>query len=87
MTMIGWDDSAADWATTNAHTVARRILERASPGSIIVLHDGLDGDLSANRSVLTAALPMILRGLKTKGLHVERLDTLLGISGYGTSHC
>jgi peptidoglycan-N-acetylglucosamine deacetylase len=87
MTMIGWDDSAADWATTNAHTVARRILERVKPGSIIVLHDGLDGDLTANRSVLTAALPIILRGLRARGLHVERLDQLLGISGYGTNHC
>jgi peptidoglycan/xylan/chitin deacetylase (PgdA/CDA1 family) len=87
MTMIGWDDSAADWATTNPRTVARRILERVKPGSIIVLHDGLDGDLTADRSVLTGALPIILRGLQAKGLHVERLDQLLGISGYGTSHC
>ncbi len=87
MTMIGWDDSAADWATTNPRTVARRILERVAPGSIIVLHDGLDGDLTANRSVLTAALPIILRGLQAKGLHVVRLDTLLGITGYGTNHC
>ena len=87
MTMIGWDDSAADWATTNGITVARRILEKVKPGSIIVLHDGLDGDLTADRSVLTVALPIILRGLQAKGLHVERLDKLLGKSGYGTNHC
>jgi peptidoglycan/xylan/chitin deacetylase (PgdA/CDA1 family) len=87
MTMIGWDDSAADWATTNGITVARHILEKVKPGSIIVLHDGLDGDLTADRSVLTVALPIILRGLQAKGLHVERLDKLLGKSGYGTSHC
>jgi peptidoglycan/xylan/chitin deacetylase (PgdA/CDA1 family) len=87
MTMVGWDTSAADWATKNAHTVARRILERVRPGSIVVLHDGLDGDLTADRTVLTAALPIILRGLQAKHLRVVRLDRLLGIPGYGASHC
>lgn len=87
MTMVGWDDSAGDFATTNARAVARRILEEVKPGSIIDLHDGLDGDLTADRSVLTVALPIILRGLQAKGLHAERLDKLLGISGYGARHC
>jgi peptidoglycan/xylan/chitin deacetylase (PgdA/CDA1 family) len=87
MKMIGWDTSAADWATKNPHTVARRILERVRPGSIVVLHDGLDGDLTADRSVLTAALPIILRGLRAKHLRVVRLDRMLGVAGYGASHC
>jgi peptidoglycan/xylan/chitin deacetylase (PgdA/CDA1 family) len=87
MTMVGWDTSAADWATTDGKLVARRILSRVRPGSIIVLHDGLDGNLTADRSVLTVALPLILRGLRAKGLHAVRLDQLLGIGAYGASHC
>jgi len=87
MTMVGWDTSAADWAATDGEVVARRILERVRPGSIIVLHDGLDGNLTANRSVLTVALPIILRGLRARGLRSVTLARLLGTSGYGASHC
>ena len=87
MTMVGWDTSATDFATTDGRLVARRILRRVRPGSIIVLHDGIDGNLTADRSVLTVALPIILRGLQARRLHAVRLDRLLGIPGYGTTHC
>jgi Predicted xylanase/chitin deacetylase len=43
MTMVGWDTSASDFATTDGRVVARRILARVRPGSIIVLHDGMTG--------------------------------------------
>jgi peptidoglycan/xylan/chitin deacetylase (PgdA/CDA1 family) len=87
MTMIGWDTSAADWATTNGHTVARRILSRLRRGSIVVLHDGLDGNLTADRSVLSVALPIIMRGLEARGLRAVTLSQLLGVPGYADSHC
>jgi peptidoglycan-N-acetylglucosamine deacetylase len=86
MSMVGWDVSAGDWATSDARQVARRVLDDTEPGSIIVLHDGLDGDLSADRSVLVRALPIILDGLDRRGLKGVRLDTLLGDRGYG-DHC
>jgi peptidoglycan/xylan/chitin deacetylase (PgdA/CDA1 family) len=86
MTTVLWDVSAGDWNATNADTVASTVLKRARPGSIIVLHDGLDGNPGADRSVLVAALPKILDGLKLKGLQPVRLDDLLGVAGYG-DHC
>ena len=82
MTMVGWDVSAGDWATTDASLVARRVLARVRPGSVIDLHDGLDGRVDVNRSVLTRALPLILDGLDRKGLKVVRLDALLRRTGY-----
>jgi peptidoglycan/xylan/chitin deacetylase (PgdA/CDA1 family) len=82
MTMVGWDVSAGDFATTNAQLVARRVLSRVRPGSIIDLHDGLDGRVDVNRSVLTRALPLILDGLQARGLKVVRLDALIGRAGY-----
>ena len=87
MTMVGWDTSATDFATTDGPLVARRILEHVRRGSIIVLHDGIDGNLTADRSVLIAALPIILRGLTARGLRVVPLTQLLDIPGYGDSHC
>ena len=86
MTMVGWEVSAGDWKEHDAGLVARRVLDDVKPGSIIVLHDGLDGDVTANRSVLLRALPKILDGLARKHLKPVRLDALLGERGYG-DHC
>ncbi len=87
MTMVGWDVSAGDWATKDPELVARRVLRHVRAGSIIDLHDGLDGNLTADRNVLLGALPIIMRGLAAHGLHAVRLDQLLGIRGYDASHC
>lgn len=82
MRMVTWDVSAGDWATTDGDLVARRVLDNVRPGSIILLHDGLDGNAGAERSVLLSALPMILDGLKERGLQPVRLDELLDAPGW-----
>ncbi len=82
MTMVTWDDSAGDWATNDAQLVARRILAGVKPGSIILLHDGIDGKIGADRTVVLQALPIILDGLKARGLQPVTLDKLLGKPGY-----
>jgi peptidoglycan/xylan/chitin deacetylase (PgdA/CDA1 family) len=86
MTMVGWDDSAGDWATADPGLVAHRILAGVRPGSIILLHDGLDGDVTSERTVVVKALPPILAGLRARHLTPVRLDRLLGRPGYG-DHC
>jgi peptidoglycan-N-acetylglucosamine deacetylase len=86
MTMVGWEVSSGDWNTRDAGLVARRTLDNVKPGSIIVLHDGLDGSVTADRSVLLRAVPMILDGLERRGLKPVRLDALLHERGYG-DHC
>jgi peptidoglycan/xylan/chitin deacetylase (PgdA/CDA1 family) len=86
MTMVGWDDAGGDWATRDPQLVASRILDHVRPGSIILLHDGLDGDLTADRSVVVKALPLILEGLTAQDLRAVRLDRLLRKPGYG-DHC
>jgi peptidoglycan-N-acetylglucosamine deacetylase len=86
MTMVGWDVSAGDWKTDDARLVARRVLDDVEPGSIIVLHDGLDGSVTADRSVLVRAVPLILDELARRDLKPVRLDALLGERGYG-DHC
>jgi len=42
--------------------------------------------VTADRSVLIKALPIILDGLEARDLSAARLDTLLGKPGYG-HHC
>ena len=82
MRMILWDDSASDWAVKDPGTIARRILNGVRPGSIIVLHDGLNGNPLANRRALVQALPLILTGLRARHLHAVRLDQLIGGPAY-----
>jgi peptidoglycan/xylan/chitin deacetylase (PgdA/CDA1 family) len=82
MHVVNWDVSAADWATDDPDLVALRVLEKVKPGSIILLHDGLDGRIGADRSVVVKALPLIIQGLRDKGLKPVRLDELLNIPGY-----
>jgi peptidoglycan/xylan/chitin deacetylase (PgdA/CDA1 family) len=82
MRMILWDDSAGDWAVKNPQTIAGRILAGVRPGSIIVLHDGLNGNPLANRTALVKALPLILAGLRAQDLHPVRLDKLIGGPAY-----
>ena len=82
MAMVGWDVSVGDWSARSAQRVAQGVLRKARPGSIIDLHDGLDGRVNADRGVLVRAMPMILDGLARQGLHPVRLDELLGRPGY-----
>ena len=82
MAMVTWDVSAADWSSHDGAQVAADILERTKPGSIILLHDGIDGTVHADRSVILTALPLILDGLRARGLQPVRLDQLLNKPGY-----
>jgi peptidoglycan/xylan/chitin deacetylase (PgdA/CDA1 family) len=76
-----WDVSAADWTVTDGAEIARRVLERVQPGSVVLLHDAIDGRPDADRSALLDALPRILEGLNARGLTPVRLDELLGRPG------
>jgi peptidoglycan-N-acetylglucosamine deacetylase len=78
MRIIMWDDSSADWSLSDPRAIAERTVRGARAGSIIVLHDGLDGIPTANREVLVRALPLILDGLRAKHLNVVGLDQLIG---------
>ena len=82
MHAVTWDVSAQDWSERDGELVARNIVDRSQPGSIILLHDGLDGDVHADRSVLLTALPLIIDGLRAKGLEPVTLDRLLDLPGY-----
>ena len=86
MHAVTWDTSASDWSDTDGQRVAERILDHVKPGSIILLHDGLDGNVHADRRVLQVALPIILDGLAARGLHPVTLDKLLGVPAY-LDHC
>jgi peptidoglycan/xylan/chitin deacetylase (PgdA/CDA1 family) len=82
MSLVTWDVSARDWVEDDPARLARNILAKVRPGSIILLHDGIDGIPGADRSVVVQALPAILDGLRDRGLKPVTLDRLLGKDAY-----
>ena len=78
---VTWDVTGHDWQIDDPEEVARQILDAVKPGSIILLHDAIAGT-SSDRSVVVKALPLILSGLKAKGLTPVRLDQLLSTPAY-----
>jgi 2,3-diketo-5-methylthio-1-phosphopentane phosphatase len=73
---VQWDVAGFDWKERTGAEIADAVLRDASAGSIILLHDA-DSALKRDRSATVAALPMIIEGLKTRGLNVVPLTQLL----------
>jgi peptidoglycan/xylan/chitin deacetylase (PgdA/CDA1 family) len=70
--VIGWTIRSLDTRITNSELVTQRVVERLSPGAIILLHDG---NIPAERLVLT--VKSLLAKLREHGYEVVRLDRLL----------
>jgi peptidoglycan/xylan/chitin deacetylase (PgdA/CDA1 family) len=76
---VQWDVAGFDWKRRSAEEIARDVLRGARAGSIILLHDG-DSDGDSDRSATVAALPLIIEGLRERGLRVVALSELLAES-------
>ncbi|MFE7563619.1 polysaccharide deacetylase family protein [Kitasatospora sp. NPDC057500] len=57
-----WSVDPQDWARPGRAAIERRVLDAVKPGSVILLHDG-----GGDRGQTVAALPAILRTLKSRG--------------------
>lgn len=68
--VVMWDVLAGDFKKgLSGAACARYVLNRARPGSIVVLHDNLK-----SAGCLREALPLILTGLKAKGYRCVAMD-------------
>lgn len=70
--VVMWDVDPQDWTRPGAGVIAERVVSRARPGSIILLHTI---DQTAE------ALPAILSGLRSKGLSPVTLPALFRAAG------
>jgi peptidoglycan/xylan/chitin deacetylase (PgdA/CDA1 family) len=73
---VQWDVAGFDWKRHSANMIARDVLRRVRAGSIILLHDG-DSDGKCDRNATAAALPLIIEGLRERGLSIVPLAELL----------
>ena len=74
---IQWSDTGYDWKKISAEQIAQKVLDTAQSDSIILLHDG-DCAEKESRTPTVEAIPLIVQGLRKKGLQVAPLTELLG---------
>lgn len=71
-----WTAGARDWESQRSpEAIAREILAAAEPGAVLMLHDS-DGEPGAPENTLRA-LPLILAGLRERGLTPVTLSRLV----------
>jgi peptidoglycan/xylan/chitin deacetylase (PgdA/CDA1 family) len=80
LTMVGWQVRAYDTQQKKPRSIVQRILKKAQPGGVILLHDGSDSAITEDRNATLEALPEILQGLKDRGMEFLTLDKLFGMS-------
>lgn len=73
---IGWNIDTGDWQKPGVDTIAQRI-ESASPGEIILMHDG-----GGDRSETVAALKQALPKLKEEGYRFVTVSELINSYPY-----
>ena len=73
--VITWDDMTTDYIkSSRPDSICRKIVSKARPGSIVVLHDGLDLNHGIERDNTDDALISIIRALKSKGYQFTTLN-------------
>jgi peptidoglycan/xylan/chitin deacetylase (PgdA/CDA1 family) len=76
MTVVAWSLHSHDIRARDAETMAASVLSRIAPGDIVLMHDGYERE-GNHRLVAVAALPIILRGLRERGLSSVTVSELL----------
>jgi peptidoglycan/xylan/chitin deacetylase (PgdA/CDA1 family) len=74
---VQWDVAGFDWKRRSGRQIAHDVLRKVRTGSIVVLHDG-DSERRHDRQETLAALPLIIEGLRVRGLRIVPLTQLLG---------
>jgi peptidoglycan/xylan/chitin deacetylase (PgdA/CDA1 family) len=80
MSMVGWQVRAFDSQRRDPAAISRRILNKATPGGVILLHDGSDSPFNQNRTATLEALPKILEAFQDRGMAFLTLEELFGMS-------
>lgn len=79
---IEWSDMTNDYYKPGVDAIVKRIVSKARPGGIIVLHDGNKTIHGSDRSQTVEALPKIIDQLQAKGYHFVTIPELFNIPAY-----
>jgi peptidoglycan/xylan/chitin deacetylase (PgdA/CDA1 family) len=82
MAAFGWQVRGMDYMIRDPERIARRVVDGARAGGVVLLHDGGGLPGSVDRSATVRALPMIIDGLRARGFTFVRADELFGMPAY-----
>lgn len=75
--VAAWSIHSRDTMTRDPNAIAHGVFSRSRPGDIILLHDGHDREQRHRPSILQA-LPLLLQGLRERGLSSVTISELSG---------
>lgn len=78
LTLVAWSLHSRDTFGAEPKRVAARVLRRIRPGDIVLLHDGHDRP-GRHRTGCAHAVPLILAGLRERGLECVTVSDLLDL--------
>lgn len=70
---VGWSVGSNDHALRDATAIAKRVIERSRPRSIVLMHDADAYDATANRLATVEAVRSIISALRARGLRLVSL--------------
>lgn len=73
--VVAWSIHSRDTFARNARAVANGVVNRIRPGDIALLHDGHDRE-NQHRPLILEVLPLLLRGLRERGLQPVTVSEL-----------
>ncbi len=79
-TAVLWSNCPRDWQRPGADVIASRVVNRMTPGDIVLLHDG-----GGDRAQTIFAVKVIIRALRAKGYEFVRADEMQHIHAQSRS--
>ena len=75
--ICNWSIIPRDWTNPGAQTIAERVISKAEPGAIVLLHDGDSPKMRAPRQQTVEATAMIIDELRKQGYEFVTVSELL----------
>lgn len=75
--VTGWTKGVWDTASPGVDKIVSRTDEVLAPGSILLLHDGWQGEAAEDRSQTVAALPAIISTARARGLRFVTIEDMI----------
>src|SRR5215813_90284 len=85
MAAIGWQVRGMDYWLRDPARIARRLVQGAVDGGVLMLHDGGGFQGSLDRSATIGALPLVIDGLRARGFTFVRVDQLFDVPAYSVA--
>jgi len=78
LTSVMWSVSSYDWERP-AEWIAERVIRKAGPGAVVLMHDGDTTTLGDRRQATARATGMILESLAARGIAAVTISDLFGL--------